>query len=233
VDCIPASFIATKTSVFWSRASELYGVIRDENRLPSNIECVHVDISPPGGDLTLPSDQWIYHVNQYEMPSWYNGDEVEARCRIELADWMDTKVFIGGVHTIRMGACYAVGTATIEAFGRAIVFAAGETTVRATGNTTIKASQNARVRAEGWALVKAYGTSRVIAAGCSTVKASISACIYAYASSRVWAYGKSLVHAYNSAVVVNWSADTEIHLHSKQAVCIDRSRLGRASVRRQ
>jgi len=89
--CNPASFIVTKDQTFWSKKTDSHEEIISELNLveivASKTTLVRVEITPDGGDLTLPIDQWQYRVDQDILPDWYDAEEVEKRCRAVLPEW--------------------------------------------------------------------------------------------------------------------------------------------------
>lgn len=132
--CKPASFVLTRTKVFWSVTSDDHEHIIKEHDLGhldrdySNPGLVRVEITPPGFDFSLPPEQWVYQVDQDTLPDWYAQD-AEKRARIALAKWIPAKVLLDGEHTVSNGQKYAYGSASVEAYDSASVEASGRATI--------------------------------------------------------------------------------------------------------
>ena len=163
--CKPASMIATRPKMLWSRFSDSHeDIVRefnlDDSRL--NPQFVRVEISPSNGDYTHPLDQWIFRTDQDRVPDWYDPTDAEKRCRIALQKWAAAKLVISGSREIRDGQCYAYGSASVEAYGSASVRASDSASVRAYGRASVRAYGRASVRASDSASVEAYGSATVI-----------------------------------------------------------------------
>jgi hypothetical protein len=93
--CEPASFVVTKEKVYWSKKSDSHEDIIEEFGLHADgiggPNIVRTEISPPKGDLSLPLDQWVYGLDQKEVPGWYEAKTVERDCRVELKKWSKAK----------------------------------------------------------------------------------------------------------------------------------------------
>ena len=97
--CKPASFVVTKDQVFWSKNSDSHQSIADENNLHTDgvrgVNVVFTEVSPAGGNVTLPVNQWKYMVDERSLgllPDWYDAADVEKRCRVALAEWAAQKL---------------------------------------------------------------------------------------------------------------------------------------------
>ncbi len=82
--CNPISAVLTKTAVFFGDDDSHESIIRQhklhEGRgaLPN---ILRVEISPKGGDLTLPVEEWVYRVDQDVLPKWADAEADERRAR--------------------------------------------------------------------------------------------------------------------------------------------------------
>ncbi len=90
--CEMASFVVTKTRVFWSKTSDTHEDIIDENKLRernvrNDILFVRIEISPPNRNYRLPTKKWVYKLDQDLLPNWYDEKVVEKRCRAALKGW--------------------------------------------------------------------------------------------------------------------------------------------------
>ena len=97
--CQPASFVVTKTAVFYGSKSESHEDIIEEHGLENldreiNLGLVHVEITPPGGNFAAPLEQWQYQVDQDLLPEWYNAADVEDRVRAKLPKWASEKIVL-------------------------------------------------------------------------------------------------------------------------------------------
>ena len=89
--CRPASFIITKTSVFFSPLGDSHEeIIREHSLHPDGARgptIVRVEIVPPGVRYNLPLKRWAYAVDQDILPDWYDAEDAERRARVALSDW--------------------------------------------------------------------------------------------------------------------------------------------------
>ena len=46
-----------------------------------------VEIVPPNGDYSQPTETWKFHTDQDRLPPWYDTADAEKRVRAELAEW--------------------------------------------------------------------------------------------------------------------------------------------------
>ena len=97
--CRPASFVVTKSKVYWSKLTDSHEEIINEfnlNKLDSDpirgANLVRVEISPRYGDLSRPLAEWSYKLDQPDRPEWYEATDTEARCRVALALWAKQKL---------------------------------------------------------------------------------------------------------------------------------------------
>jgi hypothetical protein len=249
--CNPASFVATKNDVFWSKRSESHEVIIRENALPDGGPTVHIirlEITPPCRDFTAPLERWEYRVDDQDvLPTWYDAESVEARARRALRLWHKHKVVVEGSVHRRDSQTYVSGNATVKASGDTTVEAFVNTTVLAYGRATVwaygatvKAYQGATVWAYD-ATVEASGGATVDASGDATVEASGRAIVVASGDATVEASGDTTVEVYDDAIVVASGRATIIQ-HSESAkitlrkgslaVLVDRRHTGKVSFRR-
>ncbi len=95
--CRPASFYLTRENIYWSKTSDSHtDIIRefnlredDSRNAPSG---VRIEVSPPGGNLSLPLADWVYKVDQDRTPAWYDSVDGENRARRALSDWARHKL---------------------------------------------------------------------------------------------------------------------------------------------
>ncbi len=96
--CRPASFVLTRESIFSGSKSESHEDIILEHGLHADgvrgPNIVRVEITPPVDDFRIPLDQWVYKLDQDELPPWYDAEEAEARVRKVLPDWLAAKVVL-------------------------------------------------------------------------------------------------------------------------------------------
>jgi len=167
--CRPASMIVTKDRVYWSKQTDSHSEIRDEFSLPhetcaQRIKTVAVEIAPDDGNLARPIDEWVYRVDQGEVPKWYDAERDEGRVRAALKDWVAARLVLAGQEiTVFSGESVYVYGGTAKACGNATVKAGDNATVEACGNATVNAYDNATVNAYDNATVGAWERSQVIA----------------------------------------------------------------------
>jgi len=99
--CRPASFIVTKSNIFWSKTTEGHSEIIEEFGLKEkdvrgNYTLVGVEIVPPNKDYKLPLSKWQFCVDfagfKRDLPSWWNEKKVEKRVRQALKEWRKCKI---------------------------------------------------------------------------------------------------------------------------------------------
>src|SRR5574343_379317 len=95
--CNQASFIVTKSKVFFCEKSDSHEDIIKEHKLTADgvrgPNIVRVEIMPPNNDWKLTCDKWRYKVDQDVLPGWYDSVNAERRCRIALKKWYALRVF--------------------------------------------------------------------------------------------------------------------------------------------
>jgi len=93
--CKPASFIVTKDKVFFSNKSDSHEDIIKEFDLhegSGRINFVRTEITPPKDNFSLSLDKWEFKLDQTEFPDWFEVNECEKNCRIELKKWAKVKL---------------------------------------------------------------------------------------------------------------------------------------------
>jgi hypothetical protein len=189
--CKPASLIITKERVFWSAKADSHeDIIREfdlKDEVAGKITIVRVEITPPGGDMSLPLDQWQFHLDQDLLPVWYEKapEKQQGRAMDALADWAAQKIIREGFREVREAHVYAFGSATVEAsdsatveaFGSATVEASDSATVEAFGSATVRAFGSATVRAFGSATVRAFGSANGVIYSCKSVEVADTAAL--------------------------------------------------------
>ena len=159
--CKPASFVVTQKRVLWSTLTDSHEEIIAEYCLhegaparmmaEKSANFVRVEIAPPGRDMSLPPRQWIYRLDQDFQPDWYDADETEKRCRVELKKWRRHKVVKSGHRVAKEGNLYLCGNATGRFYDNA--------TGAFYGNATGRLCDNARGAFYGNATGKFYGNA--------------------------------------------------------------------------
>jgi len=225
--CVPASMIATKDKIFWSKTSESHTDIIEEFGLRERNArgeylFVPIEITPPmGANYIFPLDYWIYatDVVGYErdcLPKWYDEKKVERRARAALKDWYKQKVVgpneireIKDEQVICYGNVVAKGKSKVSAHKGGVVEAYHDTRIKSHGGSFIKAYGFCKVEVWGNNIVEAnndvavesHGGSVVMAWGNSTVVAREHTAVNAYDDSAVLAYDESTVSAHNESEV--------------------------------
>ena len=143
--CKPASFVITKDKVFWSKVSDSHEDIIKEFSLAAEVAgkicIVRCEITPPKeGRFDLPADEWIYKTDQEakSLPEWFDAAEVEARCRMELVYWLETKVVLQGriIQKLESGVSVFVCGGTVnEVCGGTVNWVSGGTVNAVWGGT--------------------------------------------------------------------------------------------------
>ena len=94
--CDSASMWITEFEVYWSKNSDSHEDIRDEFKLQESIagtiNICKVEIVPPNKDYSLPLDQWVFSIEQDEMPRWFDREKDEKRARETLKEWAKHKL---------------------------------------------------------------------------------------------------------------------------------------------
>ena len=100
--CRPASMMVLKDRVIWGQTDE-HSALIEQHRL--HVDGVHgpnavpVEITPLGGDMRRPLDEWTYRVDdgmEDQLPKWYDADDAERRVRAELPRWVAARVVLPG-----------------------------------------------------------------------------------------------------------------------------------------
>jgi hypothetical protein len=98
--CAPASFVVTKDKIYWSKKSDSHEEIISEYELHADgvrgANIVRVEITPVGGDFRLPLNEWNFKVDQDETPKWFDKEAAENRVRLELPNWLASKIILPG-----------------------------------------------------------------------------------------------------------------------------------------
>jgi hypothetical protein len=185
-----------KDRVLWLQLSDSHEDIISQHKLhegAGRVNFVRVEISPDGGDLSLPLDQWRYAIDQKETPDWYDAADCEARTRVALKEWAESK-FTGwnvyeAFHPVnpfklnpkplsRKRALELVRQwASVMASVRASVFASESV------GASVVASERASVRASVFASV----VDSVMASVRDSVVASVMASVGGGVEKRIWA----------------------------------------------
>jgi hypothetical protein len=190
------------------------------------VNLVKIEISPPGGDMRLPIEQWAYRLDQDSTPEWYDAVDCERRGRAALEKWRAARVIIdsAGV-TLDTPGRYWVYSSRVTAMGSSTVVARDSSRVDAWGSSRVEAMDSSRVTAWGSSTVTAMDSSRVEAMDSSRVTAMGSSRVVARGSSRVTAMGSSTVEARGSSRVDAWGSSTVTAMGSSTVVARDSSRV--------
>jgi len=100
--CKPASMIITKgPKAYWSETTDSHHEIITEYALREtdargDICIVPVEISPKGGNLSLPLKDWVFKSDhagyERDLPEWWDIDKAEAATRSSLKLWAKHKL---------------------------------------------------------------------------------------------------------------------------------------------
>ena len=141
--CKPASFVATKDRVYWSRFSDEhqriigeYNLCEDGSRGPN---IVRVEITPPDRDWCADLDDWEFRADQDVLPEWWDADTGERRARAALQEWAAAKLVVSGNHDVMEAQLYAYGSASVVAWNSASVRAYGSASVVAQNSASVEA----------------------------------------------------------------------------------------------
>ena len=217
--CQPASFVVTKTKVFWSEVSDSHEDIIEEYSLNEMVvgkpTFVRVEISPADGNLSTDPKTWVYKLDQDIKPDWYDAKKVEGRCRTALKNWAKKKIIKSGNHKIKSGQVYAYGSSSVTAYG--------SSSVRAYGSSSVTACDSSSVTARDSSSVTACDSSSVTACGSSSVRAYDSSSVTACGSSSVTARDSSSVTAceYHSTVRLYGDKPLDCKPEGAFAIAID------------
>ena len=98
--CNPASFVATKDRVYWSKKTDSHHEIISEHGLCESgirgVNVVPLEITPEGGNLSLPLKDWKFAIDfagfPRDLPEWWDLGKYEAMTRAELKGWAKVKL---------------------------------------------------------------------------------------------------------------------------------------------
>jgi len=95
--CNFASFVITKgPKVWWLPKSDSHEKTIREYKLHADglkgPNVVRVEIVPKNGNLSLPLRTWEYKLDQDTLPAWYDAEECELACRVELKKLAKTRL---------------------------------------------------------------------------------------------------------------------------------------------
>jgi hypothetical protein len=207
--CRPASFYLTRENIYWSKTSDSHtDIIRefnlredDSRNAPSG---VRIEVSPPGGNLSLPLADWVYEVDQDRTPAWYDSVDGENRARRALSDWARHKLScINLAEAFNPSHPFHVKRPRAMTKKRAIALCREWESVRASVGESVGESVRASVWASVgesvgesvWASVGASVGESVRASVWESVRASVWASVRAYAGSLftlpAWKYTSS------------------------------------------
>jgi hypothetical protein len=86
----------TKDRIYWSKTSDSHEDIISEYKLNADglggPNIARVEVAPPKGNLSLPLKQWVYKLDQTDVPKWYEAKTAERECRAELKAWKKQKL---------------------------------------------------------------------------------------------------------------------------------------------
>jgi len=208
--CRPASMIATKDKIFWSKTNESHTDIIEEFGLRErNVRgeylLVPIEIVPPDNDLLLPLDEWEYSIDIDEyrrdcLPVWYDEEKVERRARAELKEWYRQKI-------IKPDERRRVKYAQVFCYGE----------VQAEIGTIVEVYKNGKVKAYDNSIVNAYDNSTVVGYNHSLITAYDNSTVTAYDAAYVNAGGNSTVNSYSRSIV-DASGQSKIEAHNDSTV---------------
>jgi len=116
--CREASFVLTKTKVYWSRTSDSHEEIIAEHKLNESgtrgVNILRVEIVPPHNDYSIPARKWVFGFDQDLLPKWANKEKDEKRVRRELAKWIKAKVILPGKTIDNLQGCCAYLYGTVQ-----------------------------------------------------------------------------------------------------------------------
>jgi hypothetical protein len=212
--CEPASFVVTKDKVFWSKTSDSHDRIIQEYQLyqygvrGSNI--VKVEISPRDRTFTIPLDKWDFYLDEdnNDLPEWFDQEDIEKRCRVELCRWAQAKLFVNRDALIYNTRAYICGNSKIKAFNSKIDayndvhIEAHESNVASYDNVVIDAYNNNYIYSFSNSKVKAQDYNHIEAYGHSKISCFYSNFVEAYHYSQISVSGKSAIFVYDNAKIV-------------------------------
>lgn len=212
--CEPASFVVTKDRVFWSKISDSHDRIIQEHQLyqygvrGSNI--VKVEISPRDRTFTIPLDKWDFYLDEdnNDLPEWFDQEDIEKRCRVELCRWAQEKLFIDRDAIIYNTCAYICGNSKVKAFNSKIEaynnanVEVHESNITSYNNTIIDAGDKNYIYAFGNSKIKAQNYNHIEAYGRSKIEAMNYNFIIAYHDSQVSVFGSSVSLMYDNSKVI-------------------------------
>ena len=131
--CNAASFWQNKEGkVFWDdpesgpSVGESHDAIAKKHKLyvdgVRGANLVKYEITPPNNDYTLSLDQWVYRLDQDELPDWYDAAKVEALAREKLVCWRASKIVLPGEsRVVENGHVIVYGSAVLRGSSRAVL----------------------------------------------------------------------------------------------------------------
>ncbi len=212
--CTEASFVLTKDRTFWSKTTDSHEGIISEYRLHADgaggPNIVRVEVTPAGGDYTLPVDQWVYRVDQDDLPDWYEAAECEARVREALPAWVESKLVLPGeTRNVKAGGYVARVYGTVQA-----VYDGGTVQAVYDGGTVQD--------------VRCGGTVQEVWNGGTVQKVWNGGTVQRVFGTVQKVYNGGLVEVvYGGGVVVAYTKLPDIRLMSPTAVLLDRSESGK------
>jgi len=213
--CEPASFVVTKDKVFWSKTSDSHDRIIQEYQLyPYGVRgpnIIKVEIVPyPDRIFSTPLEEWIFSLDEDndDLPQWFDREDVERRCRIELFLWAQAKLFVNRDALIYNTCAYICGNSKIKAFNSKIEayndvhIEAHESNVVSYDNVVIDAYSKNYIYAFSNSKVKAQDYNHIEAYGHSKISCFYSNFVEAYHYSQISVSGKSAIFVYDNAKIV-------------------------------
>ena len=98
--CKAASMVETRDKMYWSDKTDSHHKIIEEFGLCESgargVNVVPIEITPPGGNLSLPLKKWEYAIDQMgvqrDLPEWFDRERSEQRARACLSDWAEHRL---------------------------------------------------------------------------------------------------------------------------------------------
>lgn len=142
--CCPASFVLTKSRVFWSMTTDSHTKIIAEHGLHEDgahgVNVVKVEISPADGQLDSDPGTWVYKLDQDFRPDWYDAEVCERRARVALKDWVAKRVVASDLSELKDRGLYFVtqGATVAKLCGSAVVESLHGTVENVRGSGTVE-----------------------------------------------------------------------------------------------
>ena len=174
--CNAASFVLTKSSVFWSMRTDHHeDIIREFELSQDGVRgpnILRVEITPPNmTDYGTSPEQWTYKLDQDLLPEWHDAKADEARTRVALAEWIEKRVIRENEkRNCKNGIFFALGNSLVTARGNSQITARDNSQITARDNSQIIAWDNSQIIAWDNSLVTARDNSLVTARDNSLVK---------------------------------------------------------------